>query len=191
VIITPVHGRAPADAQAALEAQGFVVNVKHQYDETVPVDVVIDTNPAGGTKFPRDSTIILLVSDGPAPVPVPDVTGKTFDEASQALTDAGFTVARADDFSDTVPKDQVISTDPAANQGANRGAQITVHVSKGPEMVPVPNLVGLTLEAAQQQLQAKGFEVDTQSYLPGRLVRAQSPAANTSVNKGTKVTLFF
>ena len=36
-----------------------------------------------------------------------------------------------------------------------------------------------------------GFEVDTQSYLPGRLVRAQSPAAGASVNKGTKVTLFF
>jgi serine/threonine-protein kinase len=191
VVITPVQGRSIADAQAALEAQGFVVNVKHQYDETVPVDGVIGTDPAGGTKSPRDSTIVLLVSDGPAPVPVPDVTGKTFDEASQALTGAGFTVARADDFSDTVDKDKVISTDPAANQGANRGAQVTVHVSKGPEMVAVPNLVGLTLEAAQQQLQAKAFEVDTQSYLPGRLVRAQSPAAGTSVNKGTKVTLFF
>ncbi len=191
VVITPVQGRSIADAQAALEAQGFVVNVKHQYDETVPVDGVIGTDPAGGTKSPRDSTVVLLVSDGPAPVPVPDVTGKTFDEASQQLTAAGFTVARADDFSDTVDKDKVISTDPAANQGANRGAQVTVHVSKGPEMVAVPNLVGLTLEAAQQQLQAKNFEVDTQSYLPGRLVRAQSPAAGTSVNKGTKVTLFF
>jgi beta-lactam-binding protein with PASTA domain len=58
-------------------------------------------------------------------------------------------------------------------------------------MVSVPDLVGKTLEVAQQQLQAAGFEVDTQSYLPGRLVRAQSPAAGTSVNKGTKVTLFF
>jgi beta-lactam-binding protein with PASTA domain/tRNA A-37 threonylcarbamoyl transferase component Bud32 len=191
VVVTPVQGRSQADAQAALEAQGFVVNVKRQYDETVPVDGVIGTDPAGGTKSPRDSTVLLLVSDGPAPVPVPDVTGKTFDEASAALTGAGFTVARADDFSDTVDKDKVIGTDPAANQGANRGAQVTVHMSKGPEMIPVPNLVGLSLEAAQAQLQAKGFEVDTQSYLPGRLVRAQSPAANTSVTKGTKVTLFF
>ncbi len=191
VTVTPVQGRTAADAQAALEAQGFVVNVRHQYDETVPVDGVIGTDPAGGTKTARDSTILLLVSDGPAPVPVTDVTGKTFDEASQLLTAAGFTVVRADDFSDTVEKDKVIGTDPAANQGANRGAQVTVHVSKGPEMVAVPSLVGLSLEAAQQQLQAKGFEVDTQSYLPGRLVRAQSPAANTSVNKGTQVTLFF
>ena len=191
VVITTTAGQAPAAAQAALEAQGFVVEVKHQYDETVPVDVVINTDPGGGAKSARDSSLTLLVSDGPAPIPVPDVSNQTFDAASQQLTAAGFTVSRADDFSDTVDKDKVIGTDPAAGQGANRGAQIVVHVSKGPEMVSVPNLVGKTLDAAQAQLQAAGFEVDTQSYLPGRLVRAQSPAANTSVTKGTKVTLFF
>ena len=57
------------------------------------------------------------MSDGPAPVPVPDVSGKTFDEASQQLTAAGFTVSRADDFSDTVDKDKVIGTDPAGGPG--------------------------------------------------------------------------
>jgi len=191
VVVSDVKGQSPTDAQAALEAQGFAVTVKHQYDETVPVGGVIGTDPGGGTKAPRDSELALLVSDGPAPVPVPDVTGKTFDDASQQLTGAGFTVARADDFSDTVDSGKVIGTDPPANQGANRGSQVTVHVSKGPEMVTVPNLVGLTLDAAQAKLQGMGFEVDTQSYLPGRLVRAQSPAAGASVNKGTKVTLFF
>jgi beta-lactam-binding protein with PASTA domain/tRNA A-37 threonylcarbamoyl transferase component Bud32 len=191
VVIPTVAGQSPADAQAALEAQGFVVGVKRQYDETVPVDVVINTDPGGGAKSARDSSLTLLVSDGPAPVAVPDVAGTTFDEASQQLTAAGFTVSRADDFSDTVDKDKVIATDPAGGQDANRGAEIVVHVSKGPEMVTVPNLVGKTLDAAQAQLQAAGFEVDTQSYLPGRLVRAQSPAANTSVKKRTQVTLFF
>ncbi|HLM17225.1 MAG TPA: PASTA domain-containing protein, partial [Acidimicrobiia bacterium] len=191
VVISTVAGQSPADAQAALEAQGFVVQVRRQYDETVPVDVVINTEPGGGASLARDSSLTLLVSDGPAPVPVPGVVGTTFDEASQELTGAGFTVSRTDDFSDTVSKDKVIGTDPAGGQSANRGAEVVVRVSKGPEMVVVPSLVGSTLEAAQAQLQAKGFEVDTQSYLPGRLVRAQSPAANTSVNKGTQVTLFF
>ncbi len=64
-------------------------------------------------------------------------------------------------------------------------------MSKGPEQVTVPNLVGESLESATATLQAAGFVVDTQSYLPGRVVRAQDPAANTKVNKGTKVTLFF
>ena len=85
----------------------------------------------------------------------------------------------------------MIGTDPPAGQGANRGAQIVVHVSKGPEMVTVPNLVGQDARRRPGAAAGQGFEVDTQSYLPGRLVRAQSPAANTSVTKGTKVTLFF
>jgi serine/threonine-protein kinase len=191
VVVANVQGQTPDAAQAALEAQGFAVNVKHQYDDTVPAGAVIGTDPGAGTDAPRDSTLQLLVSDGPAPVPVPDVTGQTLDAASQALSAAGFSVTHDDVFSDTIPIGKVVGTDPAAGQGANRGSQVAVHVSKGPEMVPVPNLVGMTLEAAQAQLQAKGFEVDTQSYLPGRLVRAQSPAANTSVTKGTKVTLFF
>ncbi len=68
---------------------------------------------------------------------------------------------------------------------------MTIHVSKGPEKVAVPPLVGQSLEAATATLQGQGFVVDTQSYLPGRVVRAQDPAAGTMVNKGTKVTLFF
>jgi eukaryotic-like serine/threonine-protein kinase len=191
VVVPAVTGRAPADAQAALEAAGFAVVVKHQFDETVPADGVIGTDPADGADAPRDSTVQLLVSDGPAPVSVPDESGKSFDEASQALTALGFTVARADDFDPTVPSGKVIGTDPAAGQSAPRGSQVTIHVSKGPEMVKVPNVVGQTLDAATQQLQSLGFQVDTQSYLPGRVVRAQDPAAGTSVEKGKTVTLFF
>ena len=64
-------------------------------------------------------------------------------------------------------------------------------MSKGPELVEVPNLVSNTLEAAQAKLQALGFEVDTVSYLPGRTVRATNPAAGSMVGRGTKVTLTF
>jgi len=191
VAVPDVKSQSPADAQAALERAGFAVNVKRQFDETVPVDGVIGTDPAGGGKAPRDSTLQLLVSDGPAPVAVPDQSGKSFDDASAALTALGFTVARADDFNATVASGKVIGTDPASGQAAPRASQITVHVSKGPETVKVPNLVGQSLDAATAQLQAAGFVVDTQSYLPGRVVRAQDPAAGTTVNKGTKITLFF
>jgi serine/threonine-protein kinase len=192
VAVPDVGGQSAADAQATLERAGFAVNVKHQYDESVPVDGVIGTDPPHGTNAPRDSTLQLLVSDGPAPVPVPDVTGAaSFDDASKQLTDLGFTVVRADDFSATIASGKIISTDPPAGTNASRGSPVTIHVSKGPEQVKVPNLVGQTLDAATATLQAQGFQIDTQSYLPGRVVRAQDPAAGTTVNKGTKVTLFF
>ena len=170
VPVPAVTGQSPADAQAALERLGFAVNVKHQYDESVPVDGVIGTDPAGGTNVPRDSTLQLLVSDGPAPVPVPDVGGKSFDDASQALTAAGFTVARADDFDATIALGKVIRTDPAANQPASRGAQVTIHVSKGPETVKVPNLVGQSLDAATATAPGR--------RIPGR--HAELPAGSAS-----------
>ncbi len=66
-----------------------------------------------------------------------------------------------------------------------------ISVSKGPELVTVPDLTGSTLEAAQQKLLALGLDVDTVGYLPGRLVRSQTPAANQMVKKATKVILTF
>jgi len=133
----------------------------------------------------------LLVSNGPAPVGVPDVSKQTYDQAAAALTGLGFTVARADVFDATIPKDQVVGTDPAAGAAAPKGSQVTINVSKGPELVAVPNLVGKALDVATAQLQGLGFQVDTQSYLPGRVVRATDPAAGTLAAKGSKVTLFF
>ena len=181
----------PPTRRPRWSTSGFAVNVKHQYDEIRSGRRRHRHGSRGRHQRAARLHAPALVSDGPAPVPVPDVGGKSFDDASQALTAAGFAVARADDFDATIAAGKVIRTDPAANQPASRGAQITIHVSKGPETVKVPNLVGQSLDAATQQLQAAGFQVDTQSYLPGRVVRAQDPAAGTTVNKGTKVTLFF
>ena len=95
----------------------------------------------------------------------------SYDEAAQALSAKGFAVTRSDDFSDTVPVDKVIGTNPAAGTSQARGSSVQISVSKGPELVTVPDLKGKTLEAAQAQLVALGLDVDTVGYLPGRLVR--------------------
>jgi serine/threonine-protein kinase len=191
VAVPDVTGKSPEEATAALQAAGFLVQQETPYDETVPAGSVIGTDPKSGTDTPRDSTVNLLVSNGPAPVTVPDVAKQTYDQAAAALTGAGFTVTRADVFDATIPKDQVVGTTPAAGTAAPRGSQVTINLSKGPELVAVPNLVGRSLDAATAQLQGLGFVVDTQSYLPGRVVRASDPASGTQVPKGTKVTLFF
>ena len=136
--------------------------------------------------------LTLVVSDGPAPVQVPDVSGQTYDTAAANLANRGFTATRADDqFSDTVPAGQVISTNPPGGNYVNRGSTIQVVVSKGPDLVTVPDLRLLTLEVAQQRLVALGLDVDSVGYLPGRLVLRTTPAANEKVKKGSKVTLVF
>lgn len=190
VAVPDVANIPAADAQAQLEQLGFVVRVVRAYDEVVPKDVAIGTDPATGAKAQRESEIVLNVSDGPAPLPVPDVAGKTYDEAAAIISGKGFKPARSDIFSDTVESGKVVGTDPSVNQSAAKGATVMIQVSKGPELVTIPNgLVGKTVEAASQQLIALGLTPDVENYGPGKTVRAVSPKEGTQVKKGSKVSL--
>jgi eukaryotic-like serine/threonine-protein kinase len=93
-------------------------------------------------------------------------------------------------FSDTVENGKVVGTDPAVNQPAAKGATVTIQVSKGPELVTIPSdIVGKTVEAASQQLQALGLVPDVENYGPGKTVRAISPKEGAQVKKGSKVSL--
>ena len=97
---------------------------------------------------------------------------------------------RNDVFSDTVAAGAVIGTEPATGQPAARDSTVTVVVSKGPEMVQVPNVVGMSVEGASAKLAAVGLSPNVENYGPGKPVRAQAPGGGTVVRKGSKVTLF-
>jgi eukaryotic-like serine/threonine-protein kinase len=189
VAIPDVAGKTQDEATLILAGAGFAVDARRTYDENVPVGVALRTDPGANEKKAPESTIALIVSDGPAPVAVPDVTGESYENAASPLQAKRFGVARVDDFSDTVTTGAVIGTDPAAGQLAPRDSQVVVHVSKGPQPVAVPNVLGVSVEQASQMLQAVGLDADVQNFAPGRIVRSQSPAAGTEVARNTKVTL--
>jgi serine/threonine-protein kinase len=190
VDVPVVAGLPLPEAQAQLEAAGFVVNVVRQHDENVAVDVALGTDPPSPGQAPRESAITLVVSDGPAPVEVPAVAGKSYDSAAATLAEKRFAPVRRDEFSDDVDAGIVIGTDPAAGTLAPRDSEVAVRVSKGPELIAVPPLVGLTVEAASQKLDEAGLSADVQNFAPGKKVRAQDPSPGTLVRRGAKVTLF-
>ncbi len=190
VPIPDVAGRPEAEANLILVDTGFAVEVVPTHDENVPAGVALGTDPAAGGQLSPDSTIKLLVSDGPAPVSVPDVAGRSYDEAVAVLGESRFSATRVEEFSETVEAGQVIRTEPAAGQQAPRDSDVTVVVSKGPELVAVPMLRGQTVEQASAALRALGLVPDVEDYEPGGRVRAQDPDAGTQVRKGEKVTLF-
>src|SRR6185503_15015894 len=108
-------------------------------------------------------------------------------DAAAALSAVGFKPARADVFDDKFDVGKVVGTDPAGGQSAPKGSTITINVSKGPELVAVPSVVGLTVEAASLKLQQAGLVPDVENYAPGKTVRAVSPKEGTQVKKGSKV----
>ncbi|MFO7590700.1 MAG: PASTA domain-containing protein [Acidimicrobiia bacterium] len=190
VDVPVIAGLPIAEAQAQLEAVGFVVNVVRQHDENVAVDIALGTDPPSPGQAPRESAISLIVSDGPAPVEVPAVAGQGWETAAANLAEKRFAAVRRDEFSDDVEVGIVIGTDPAAGTLAPRDSEVVVRVSKGPELIEVPSLVGLTVEAASEALADAGLSADVQNFAPGKKVRAQDPSPGTQVKRGAKVTLF-
>src|SRR5829696_1189099 len=189
VVIPDVGGQPEDQATLTLAGAGFAVDPRHDYDENVPAGIAIRTDPAANEKHAPESTIVLIVSDGPRPVAVPDTSGKSYDAAVAAFQAKRFSATRVDDFSETVPAGNVIGTDPPAGQLAPRDSQVAVHVSKGPQPVAVPNVVNMSIEQAGQTLQASGLDADVQNFAPGRTVKSQNPPAGTQVTRGAKVTL--
>ncbi len=190
VALPAVVGQPAAQAQAALAQALFVPVIEHQYDETVPKDAVISTNPVG--KAPPDTKVTLVVSDGPAPVTVPSVAHRSYADAAAAITAARLVPQRVDQFSDTVPAGDVIRTDPAGGAKAPRDSNVSVVVSKGTDVVLIPGVTGKTIDVATAELQASGLTAAVQgAYSPGKPVRAQSPAQGLPIRRGAVVTLIF
>ncbi len=191
IAVTDVMAKkmTPAQARTALEKQGFIVTERRDFDEKVAKDSLIGTEPATNKKLPPESTIVLVISNGPRPIAIPAITDKTYDEAAKVLSDLGFVPARRDDFSDTIESGILIGTDPAAGTEVQKGTTVNILVSKGPQLVSVPNLVGQTVETASGQLEALGLVADVRDYKAGRRVLAQAPTGG-QVKKGSKVTLY-
>ncbi|GAA2491638.1 Stk1 family PASTA domain-containing Ser/Thr kinase [Terrabacter carboxydivorans] len=162
------------------------------WSETVPEGVVISQDPAPGASVKRNTAVSVVVSKGRRPIEVPTVTGAAFDAASATLTKAGLTVQRGDDVnSDTVPAGQVVSQSP--DKGTlHQGDPVKLVVSKGPVMVPVPNVVGRSSADAEKALTDLGFTVKKEAGLFGPvldLVQHQSVNGGDSAPKGSTIVL--
>jgi serine/threonine-protein kinase len=191
VALPEVVGRPLAEAAAALAQGGWVaVEGPRRYHERIPAGSVVATEPA--RRAPPGETVRLIVSDGPRPVPVPDVAGRGFEEAQAVLAARGFPAERVEEFSDTVEAGRVIRTDPAAGRDAQPGRTVRVVVSRGPDVVVVPDLRGRTIDEASALAQQAGLQVSVSgSYSPGRRVQAQAPDPGTTVRRNSVVTIFF
>jgi beta-lactam-binding protein with PASTA domain/serine/threonine protein kinase len=179
----------------ALAAQGLVPGVTtSRSDETVEKGHVLTWSFGGRERpeqVPKGSKIDVVLSDGPAARTVLDVAGDGYEDATAQLESQGLRVARVDEFSSTVPAGRVIGTTPAAGQKAQRGDTVKVRVSKGPDLVTVPDVSRFaTLQQAIDALEAQGLVAgDVQGPARGRPY-ATDPDAGTKVNRGTTVDIY-
>jgi serine/threonine-protein kinase len=136
------------------------------------------------------------VSSGKQSFEVPDVVGKTENDAVDTLrnADGAFKVTTKHVSSNSVNSGDVISSDPPAGTNAAKGSTVTITVSSGPEKVDVPNVIGQTEASAKAELISAGFKVTvvnqaTVTPADDGTVIDQNPNGGTSAVKGSTVTI--
>jgi eukaryotic-like serine/threonine-protein kinase len=186
-------GKTLDEARAALDqAGGFVAVVAEEpHDEEVPAGRVMAVAPETSGEQPKGSEVLLTVSAGPAPRTVPDgLAGGSYEDAAKALEDVQLTPARVEEFSDDVEKGKVVGTRPPAGEQLPRGATVEVVVSKGPDVVKVPKVEGLTLDEAIARLEAAGLTVGDVSGPARGEPYVTDPPAGATVKRGTTVDIY-
>jgi serine/threonine-protein kinase len=162
VTVADVRGDTPEAARLILEEQGVVVSdqLAEAYDLEIEAGLVAGTDPAAGETIDRDTVVTIVVSLGPEPTTVPDVVGQPEADALAALVGAGFDVGESIlQFDPDVADGSVIvvvdaeEAALAAGAASFKGTPVRLIVSVG----PIPAVRGLTVEAAQAALAARGL----------------------------------
>ena len=191
VSVPSLTGKTSDQATKALTEAGLTSKVVNQSSDTVPADHVISTDPASGQKVKPGSQVTVAVSTGVGNVAVPDVTGKSQDEAAAILEKEGLSlVVAGTEDSPTLDKGAVIRSEPGAGTSAKKGSEVKVWLASGE--VKVPSVVGQKQADAESTLKAAGLVVEvtpTQSGTkPVGTVDSQTPASGT-VPKGSTVRI--
>ncbi|MGH9116343.1 MAG: protein kinase domain-containing protein [Acidimicrobiales bacterium] len=184
--------RPAADVEAALVAAGFSVgDATRAFDEEVATENVISLAVDGVTplpaRLPRGTVVDLTVSQGPTPRSIPAVpAGATFELYAAALQQERLQVTRGDEFSATVPANQIISVTPIPGTEVPRDSAVAVVVSRGPAVV-VPNVIGQPLAQAIAALQQVGLVIVETSGNGGVLSTDPPPGAQVPLGTGIRV----
>jgi eukaryotic-like serine/threonine-protein kinase len=184
-------GQREALAVANIRHAGFVPNIVRQPNPKVAKTYVFSQNPQPGTKENRGGQVTIYTSTGKPQVTVPSVVNLQSTDAVSRLDDAKLK-HKIVQVTGTQPAGTVVDQIPNAGLTVDQGSTVTLNVSKGPQPVAVPNVVGESVQTASSQLQGAGFAVATKlvdSTQPKDTVVDQSPAGGTSQAPGTKITL--
>ncbi|MFI8531484.1 Stk1 family PASTA domain-containing Ser/Thr kinase [Streptomyces aquilus] len=195
VTVPDVEGVQFDEAKSDLEGKGFKVERKTEESERTP-GVVISQDPEGGTEQEKGTTITLTVAKEVAKSTVPDVAGKSCEEAKALMTQNNLTGNCVTDTETDDPNlvDKVISTDPGIGNSVDKGSTVTIHIGKAKEnqQVQIPqDIAGKKLNDVRNTLQGLGLQVQVQGSQDGNAtVVTSNPQPGSTVNKGETVTLF-
>jgi eukaryotic-like serine/threonine-protein kinase len=171
--------------------KGLEPVVRRRPHATEKLGVVYDQDPDAGVRQDKGSDVEIFVSLGPPKVTVPDVKGKSRDDAISTLAEQGLKANPVEVFSEE-DEGTVIAQFPTPGQRVIKGSRVRINISQGVRPVSVPSVTNQPYESAASQLQAAGFAVgrrDVDSEQPKGTVVAQDPAGGAQAARGSTITL--
>jgi serine/threonine-protein kinase len=191
VTVPNVVDMQQADAEAALKAADLESRVQEAPSDKA-AGVVFAQDPPADESVDEGTVVTISVSTGPATVQVPDIVGKTQDEATQILTQAGFVPSPKEVESDE-EEGTVVAQRPEAGQQVDAGTTVEFDVSGGSSTTAVPNVVGQPEAQAKAALEEAGFTVTSTQQpsdsVPAGNVISTNPAAGTEAPNGSGVQM--
>lgn len=194
--VPDLTGLGQDEAEATLQdAELSLGTVTHEYSDVVEQGSILGQSPAAEEELRRNHAVSVVVSEGPQPVAVPDLTGMTVEEAASELEATGLQLdVSGSEHSASVEAGRIISQDPAEGD-VLPGSTVTAVQSLGPMMIEVPDVTGQPQNEARRELEAAGFEVEETEILgdffgsrEGR-VRNQSPESGAEAPEGSTVRI--
>ena len=197
VPVPEIVGKTSEEAQRAVEDAGLTwAAPTRDFSDTVPDGSVISCEPSPGDSARLNQEVTAVVSRGVEQKKVPDVVGKTQEDATKAITDAGLTLgAITQEYSSSVASGQVVSSDPAAGTSVAHSSAVAIVVSRGRQTATVPDVTGMNVDQARTTLEAAGLKLGTQtqafsdSAALGTVVSSNPAAGANGVYNGDSVAV--
>lgn len=186
-------GLTPPAAKVAINKYPLTLGTTTEvFNSDIPKGFVISSTPPSGSSVKRDSKVNLIVSKGIEQIALTSYIGKSGEQALNELTEAGFNVEPGYAFSETTPELAVITQNPTGGVTANKGAKVSILISKGPRYAFIPKtIISMEASAGIVVLESLGLKVKviTMGNAKNKIVKKVSPAVNTKVLRGSLVTI--
>ena len=187
-----LEGKTFQEASQILTSLGFTTVTRNDVENDLVEGTILSQSVEQGNSVTVITEIVLEVSAGPKKAVMPNLDRKTYEEAYQILLDLGFITVTREDVESNQPAGLVVGQSVANDLEVPVKTEILLQVSKGPNLVPVADVVGKTYEEAYQTLSGLGFTVtrmDVESDAPVGQVVNQSIAQDTQVLPETEIVL--
>ena len=197
VSVPNIVGMSEDQAQRALEKQGLDWGTPERvYSDTVPAGNIVSCQPKAGQKVGLGQTVAAAVSRGVETKTVPDVVGKTKDQATAAIKAAGLTPGDVtEEYSASVDSGKIISSTPKAGKVIKHSEKVSLVVSKGKEPTTIPDVTGLSEDEAKKALEDAGLKKGkvsksySDSVAKGNVISSSPIAGASGYYKGDSVDL--